>query len=81
MAREVDEPPAGQVSPAPDLMPPGEVIDRLLAESALFRLRAAQGQLGLADRQDPGHLLAMPVGARNSADDRDLRVRHRPQAA
>lgn len=53
MAREVDEPPAGQVSTAPDLMPPGEVIDRLLAESALFRLRAAQGQLGLADRQDP----------------------------
>jgi len=32
------------------------VIDGLLAEHALFRLRAAQGVLGLADRHDPARL-------------------------
>ena len=30
------------------------MIDELLAENALFRLRAAQGVLGLADKHDPG---------------------------
>ncbi|MDT5024806.1 MAG: hypothetical protein QOE61_1232, partial [Micromonosporaceae bacterium] len=34
------------------------VIDELLAENALFRLRAAQGVLGLADKHDPGRLEA-----------------------
>jgi hypothetical protein len=34
------------------------VIDGLLAENALFRLRAAQGVLGLADRHDPARLEA-----------------------
>jgi transposase len=34
------------------------VIGELLAHNALFRLRAAQGVLGLADRHDPGRLEA-----------------------
>jgi transposase len=34
------------------------VIDELLAENALFRLRAAQGVLGLVDRHDPARLEA-----------------------
>jgi hypothetical protein len=34
------------------------VIDGLLAENALFRLRAAQGVLGLADKHDPARLEA-----------------------
>ena len=34
------------------------VIGELLAENALFRLRAAQGVLGLADKHDPGRLEA-----------------------
>jgi transposase len=33
-----------------------QVIAGLLAENALYRLRAAQGVLGLADRHDPGRL-------------------------
>ena len=34
------------------------VIDELLAENALFRLRAAQGVIGLAERHDPARLEA-----------------------
>ena len=34
------------------------MIAELLAENALFRLRAAQGVLGLADKHDPGRLEA-----------------------
>jgi hypothetical protein len=34
------------------------VIGELLAENVLFRLRAAQGVLGLADKHDPGRLEA-----------------------
>ena len=34
------------------------VIDELLADNALFRLRAAQGVLGLADKHDPARLEA-----------------------
>jgi hypothetical protein len=34
------------------------VIDGLLAVNALFRLRAAQGVLGLADKHDPARLEA-----------------------
>jgi transposase len=35
-----------------------QVIGELLAEGALYRLRAAQGIIGLADRHDPGRLEA-----------------------
>lgn len=35
-----------------------EVINELLAENALYRLRAAQGVLGLADKHNPGRLEA-----------------------
>ena len=38
------------------------VIDGLLAENALFRLRAAQGVLGLGDRHDPARLEAAHRG-------------------
>ena len=34
------------------------MIDELLAENALLRLRAAQGVLGLADKHDPARLEA-----------------------
>jgi hypothetical protein len=36
----------------------GQVISELLADNALYRLRAAQGVIGLADRHDPGRLEA-----------------------
>jgi transposase len=36
----------------------GQVIGELLAGNALYRLRAAQGVIGLADRHDPGRLEA-----------------------
>ena len=35
-----------------------QVIAGLLADNALYRLRAAQGVVGLADRHDPGRLEA-----------------------
>jgi len=35
-----------------------QVIGELLAENALYRLRAAQGVIGLADKHDPGRLEA-----------------------
>ncbi len=36
----------------------GQVIAELLADNALYRLRAAQGVIGLADRCDPSRLEA-----------------------
>ncbi len=44
------------------------VIDELLAENALFRLRAAQGVLGLADRHDPARLEAACTKAAAAGD-------------
>ena len=44
------------------------VIDGLLAENALFRLRAAQGVLGLADRHDPTRLEAACATATAAGD-------------
>jgi hypothetical protein len=44
------------------------VIGELLAESALFRLRAAQGVLGLADKHDPGRLEAACAKATAAGD-------------
>jgi|SRR5579872_7122436 len=35
-----------------------QLIGELLAEGALYRLRAAQGVIGLADKHDPGRLEA-----------------------
>lgn len=43
-------------------------IGELLAENALFRLRAAQGVLGLADRHDPGRLEAACARATAAGD-------------
>jgi hypothetical protein len=44
------------------------VIDELLAENALFRLRAAQGVLGLAERHDPARLEAACAKATAAGD-------------
>lgn len=44
------------------------VISELLAENALFRLRAAQGVLGLAERHDPARLEAACVKATAAED-------------
>jgi len=44
------------------------VIDELLAVNALFRLRAAQGVLGLAERHDPARLDAACVKATAAGD-------------
>lgn len=44
------------------------VIGELLAENALFRLRAAQGVLGLAERHDPGRLEAACARATAAGD-------------
>jgi hypothetical protein len=44
------------------------VIDGLLAENALFRLRAAQGVLGLADKHDPARLEAACAVATAAGD-------------
>ena len=38
-----------------------QVIAGLLADNALYRLRAAQGVIGLADKHDPGRLEACGV--------------------
>lgn len=45
-----------------------EVIGELLADNALFRLRAAQGVLGLADKHDPGRLEAACAKATVAGD-------------
>ena len=44
------------------------VIDELLAENALFRLRAAQGVIGLADKHDPDRLEAACAKAITAGD-------------
>ncbi|MGI9002213.1 MAG: Mu transposase domain-containing protein, partial [Pseudonocardia sp.] len=54
---------AGEIGPAC-----AEVIEGLLAENALFRLRAAQGVLGLADRHDPARLETACATATTAGD-------------
>jgi hypothetical protein len=54
---------ATEVGPACEV-----VIDELLAENALFRLRAAQGVLGLGDKHDPGRLEAACAKATAAGD-------------
>jgi hypothetical protein len=44
------------------------VIDELLADNALFRLRAAQGEIGLGDKHDPGRLEAACAKATAAGD-------------
>ena len=44
------------------------VLGELLAENVLFRLRAAQGVLGLADKHDPGRLEAACAKATAAGD-------------
>ena len=44
------------------------VIGELLAENALFRLRAAQGVIGLADKHDPARLEAACAKATAAGD-------------
>jgi hypothetical protein len=45
-----------------------QVISELLADNALYRLRAAQGVTGLADRHDPGRLEAACAKAITAGD-------------
>jgi len=45
-----------------------QVISELLADNALYRLRAAQGVVGLADRHDPSRLEAACVKAITAGD-------------
>jgi transposase len=45
-----------------------QVISELLADNALYRLRAAQGVIGLADRHDPGRLEAACATAITAGD-------------
>ena len=45
-----------------------QVIGELLADNALYRLRAAQGVVGLADRCDPGRLEAACAKAITAGD-------------
>jgi hypothetical protein len=54
---------AGEVGPACEA-----VIAELLADNALFRLRAAQGVLGLADTHDPGRLETACAAATAAGD-------------
>jgi hypothetical protein len=44
------------------------VIDELLADNALFRLRAAQGVIGLADKHNPARLEAACAKATTAGD-------------
>src|SRR4051812_5409732 len=44
------------------------VIDELLADNALFRLRAAQGVIGLADKHNPARLEAACAKATAAGD-------------
>mgnify|MGYP003693751043 CR=1 FL=1 len=44
------------------------MIEELLADNALFRLRAAQGVLGLADKHDPARLEAACAKATAAGD-------------
>jgi transposase len=54
---------AAEIGPACEV-----VISELLADNALFRLRAAQGVLGLGDRHDPGRLEAACAKATTAGD-------------
>jgi len=54
---------AAEIGPACEM-----VIGELLADNALFRLRAAQGVLGLADRHDPARLEAACATATSAGD-------------
>jgi hypothetical protein len=45
-----------------------QVTGELLAENALYRLRAAQGIIGLADKHDPGRLEAACAKAAAAGD-------------
>ena len=45
-----------------------QVIAELLADNALYRLRAAQGVVGLADRHDPSRLEAACAKAITAGD-------------
>jgi hypothetical protein len=45
-----------------------QVIAGLLADNALYRLRAAQGVVGLADKHDPGRLEAACAKAITAGD-------------
>lgn len=44
------------------------LVGELLAENALYRLRAAQGVIGLADKHDPGKLEAACAKAITAGD-------------
>jgi len=46
----------------------GQVIDGLLADNALYRLRSAQGVIGLADKHDPSRLEAACAKAITAGD-------------
>jgi len=46
----------------------GQVIGELLADNALYRLRSAQGVIGLADRTDPARLEAACAKALAAGD-------------
>jgi transposase len=54
---------AAQIGPACE-----QVISELLAENALYRLRSAQGVIGLGDRHDPGRLEAACAKAITAGD-------------
>ena len=56
-------PPGRRIGPACE-----QVIGELLAENALYRLRAAQGVVGLADRHDPSRLEAACARAITAGD-------------
>ena len=46
----------------------GQVIGELLTENALYRLRSAQGIIGLADKHDPARLEAACARAISAGD-------------
>jgi transposase len=52
-----------------------QVIRELLGENALYRLRSAQGVIGLADRHDPGRLEAACAKAITAGDPSYLTVK------
>ncbi|MGB8198120.1 MAG: hypothetical protein WCF33_00220, partial [Pseudonocardiaceae bacterium] len=54
---------AAEIGPACEI-----VISELLADNTLFRLRAAQGVLGLGERHDPGRLEAACAKATTAGD-------------
>jgi hypothetical protein len=46
----------------------GQVVSELLADNALYRLRSAQGVIGLADKHDPSRLEAACAKAITAGD-------------